>query len=171
MAQERRERENPKRHWGEAGRSQSAALPRRLASLRMEWPIFWSICAGIVGGVVVEAISGIGKRMFERVFPPPPQRVELVDSRPPVDWLIEWQSGSLYRLRNVGREKAVNVRIDPASLEGLLFRYLPDGIDLGAGESRDFLVGGTTDRSSPGEVWVSWNGPDSPAAVSMPTQG
>ncbi|MGI8515569.1 MAG: hypothetical protein ACR2NT_10625 [Acidimicrobiia bacterium] len=84
-------------------------------------------------------------------------------SSPPNPVGIAWEltrlSGYNFQLRNISREFARGVTIDPAQImEGVLHRDLPNGIDVRGGASHGFLIQGTWGKSLPRELWVTWEG-------------
>lgn len=84
-----------------------------------------------------------------------------------IAWKIEYDHGARYRLRNVGTRTATGVTADPEPFGGLA-RYLPEDAAVRAGESLEFLLIPVGQMTTPGELWLTWDGQEEPVAVPIP---
>ncbi len=71
------------------------------------------VLASVAAGVVLEGVTGLGRRIWQRFFPASPTQITF--ARNEVEWVIESDEKRLYRLRNGGTGTATNVTIDPPS--------------------------------------------------------
>lgn len=85
--------------------------------------------------------------------------------QPTVGWTLTWAGKQLFVLRNIGTETATGVTVTAST--GRLTNA-PQGVEVQAGASVNFLISGGIGDPTPNEISVSWDGMVEPALVPMP---
>lgn len=85
-----------------------------------------------------------------------------------VAWRVEHVANQMFRLRNVGTDRATGVRVQDRRADGQLSRELPDGADIGANQAHKFVLLTVAEYPTPAEVWITRDGASEPVAVPVP---
>lgn len=88
-------------------------------------------------------------------------------ARPRPNLVVEYSRGSMYRLCNYGTGPAANVKILERDLPPVV-RNLPVDVDLHPDEAHEFLMTGTMGGPVPPQIYVLWDGQDSPVPLRVP---
>ncbi|WCN06035.1 hypothetical protein M6G08_30330 [Streptomyces sp. M92] len=78
--------------------------------------------------------------------------------------------GQLYRLCNNGTGPAPKLTVLDRDLPPVV-RNIPQEEDLPAGEAHEFLMAGTMGGPVPPQIYVTWDGQETPVPLRVPPKG
>ncbi|MER5831229.1 hypothetical protein ABT116_10410 [Streptomyces sp. NPDC002130] len=88
-------------------------------------------------------------------------------ARPQPELVVEYSRGSMYRLCNYGTGPALKVTVLEQDLPPVV-RNRPIDRDLQPDEAHEFIMTGTLGGPVPPQVYVTWDGQDSPVPLRVP---